>query len=139
MSLKPEPLIKSVDLTQITPDQLAEIRSVPHFRNSHYREWNLNNLLLSYVEAYVRPLAALKPVNPGSVISDVGTGYGWLAFAFAMVTPGRVVALDFDAKQVDTRRVGSGMSWASTTNQWRNLLPNLAVIWRRRLVTGQPA
>ncbi|MBW4036431.1 MAG: class I SAM-dependent methyltransferase [Proteobacteria bacterium] len=104
---------------EISNEVSAEIKTVPHFRDSHYRNWNLPNLLRSYSYGYVKPLMKCRPFNRTTVISDVGTGYGWLAFALALETPATIIAVDFNQKRVDAAKAIGTILGLDDRIDWR--------------------
>lgn len=79
----------------VSAAQAAAIVQVDHFRNSEYRNLDLNGLIDSYVHHFVEPLLRLR--KRPSRVADIGAGYGWLAFAFALRTDVRVVVMEVDA------------------------------------------
>ena len=103
----------------ISPAAIAAIREVPHFRNSHCRNWNLNSLLTSYVHGYVNPILKHKNIDHSTVISDVGTGYGWLAFALALQTPCKIIAVDYDARRLNAAREIQHILGLNDRIEWR--------------------
>lgn len=86
----------------ISGEQMAAIRRVGHFRNSAYCGLDLNRMVDGYVRDFVEPL--LRLVGPPSTVADVGTGYGWLALAFALRTQARVTAIEYDAGRLAAAR-----------------------------------
>lgn len=103
----------------LDPAMEREIKSVPHFRASHYRTWNLRHLLDSYTLGYVRPLRAWHTPTASTTIADIGTGYGWLAFALALETPARIIALDIDARRVEAARAIASILGVEDRIDWR--------------------
>lgn len=86
----------------ISDEQTAAIRRVDHFRNSAYCGLDLNRMVDGYVRDFVEPL--LRLAGPPSTVADVGTGYGWLALAFALRTQARVTAIEYDAGRLAAAR-----------------------------------
>ncbi len=107
------------EIKTLSPEAIAEIRNVPHFRNSHYKNWNLNSLLASYGYGYALQIQKYHPIDDTTIISDIGTGYGWFAFALAMLTPARIIALDFDARRVDAARAIGDILGVNHRIDWR--------------------
>jgi SAM-dependent methyltransferase len=101
------------------PDVMSAILKVSHFANSHYASWNIESLLASYVGSYVVPLSRARPISADTVIADVGTGYGWLAFALALNTPATIVAIDFNAERVKAARAIGDILGLSGRIDWR--------------------
>lgn len=82
----------------VSQAQAAAICQVDHFRNSGYRKLDLNQLIDSYVHEFVEPLLRLQ--ERPSRVADVGAGYGWLAFAFALRTDARLMVVEVDAARL---------------------------------------
>jgi SAM-dependent methyltransferase len=84
----------------ISDEQQKAILRVPHFGQSHYASWDLNDNLDFYMFHFVEPYLA-RPEDAGiRVVADVGAGYGWLAIAFALRTRLRIVAIDVNAPRL---------------------------------------
>lgn len=83
-------------LPDVTPAQVAAIRAVGRFGESHYAGLDIRGTLEFFVKRYVDQIQAFTPVSAETTIADVGTGFGWLAIAFALTTPARVIAVDMD-------------------------------------------
>ena len=81
----------------ISAEQAAAIRLIDHFCNSEYQRLDLDALVDEYMQNFVQPLLALTGA-PRSV-ADIGAGYGWLAFAFALGTDARVTMMEYDANR----------------------------------------
>jgi ubiquinone/menaquinone biosynthesis C-methylase UbiE len=86
----------------ISDEQIEAIRQVAHFRNSEYCRLDLNQLLDEYIRDFVEPL--LRLAGPPKALADVGSGYGWLAFAFALRTEAKITAIEYDAPRLDAAR-----------------------------------
>ncbi len=82
----------------VSADQQQAIRQVDHFKRSEYRHLDLDKLIASYVYDFVEPLLRLQP--GAARVADIGAGYGWLAFAFALRTEVRVVVVEYDAQRL---------------------------------------
>lgn len=82
----------------VSPAQAAAISQVDHLRNSEYRKLDVNELIDSYVHNFVEPLLRLQ--ERPSRVADIGAGYGWLAFAFALRTDVRVVVMEVDGARL---------------------------------------
>lgn len=82
----------------VSQAQQAAIRQVDHFKRSEYRNLDLDKLIASYVYDFVEPLLRLQP--SAARVADVGAGYGWLAFAFALRAGVRVVVVEYDAQRL---------------------------------------
>ena len=95
-----------------------QMLQVQHFKNSHYAQWDLDAVLASYVHGYVDPLLKLTGAGPLSV-ADIGTGYGWLAFAFALRTDARIIAVDFDAARVVAAKEIAAILGVGDRIEWR--------------------
>jgi hypothetical protein len=80
----------------VSDDEERAIRAVPHFARGVYRDMDINGALDFYRRRYIGPLSAFVDIRADDVVADVGTGYGWLAIAFALCTSARIVAVDDD-------------------------------------------
>lgn len=78
--------------------QARAICQVSHFRDSEYRRLDLNALIEEYVQNFVVPLIDLA--GPPRSVADIGAGYGWLAFAFALATDARVTMMEYDPQRL---------------------------------------
>lgn len=81
----------------ISDEQAAAIRQIDHFCNSEYQRLDLDALVDEYMQNFVEPLIALAGA-PRSV-ADIGAGYGWLAFAFALGTDAEVTMMEYDPRR----------------------------------------
>jgi len=81
----------------VSEEQAAAICLVDHFCDSEYRRLDLDALIDEYVQNFVQPLIELAGM-PGSV-ADIGAGYGWLAFAFALATDAKVTMMEYDPQR----------------------------------------
>ncbi|MBA4094831.1 MAG: hypothetical protein C0489_12205, partial [Candidatus Accumulibacter sp.] len=99
--------------------------------HSEYAGLDLNAVIDSYVHSFVEPLLRLQP-EP-SIVADIGAGYGWLAFAFALRTKARVIVVEyFDTRLEAARRIADILGVAERM-EWINAsvaslpIPNRAV------------
>ncbi|MFZ0739694.1 MAG: class I SAM-dependent methyltransferase [Candidatus Acidiferrales bacterium] len=99
--------------------QAEAIRTIPHFASSGYRNLDLNGAVDFFVRRYVRTLAAFVEMGEGDVVADIGTGYGWLAVAFAVASRARVVAVDIDERRLDAARRISEILGVADRIDWR--------------------
>lgn len=81
----------------VSDEQAAAIRQISHFRDSEYQHLDLDALIGEYMQHFVFPLLALT--GTPRTVADIGAGYGWLAFAFALGTDAAVTMLEYDPKR----------------------------------------
>ena len=86
----------------VSDEQIDAIRRVDHFARSEYRQLDLNQVLSDYMDDFVEPLVRLA--GPPKEVADVGAGYGWLAFAFALGTEAKVTAIEYDGARLEAAR-----------------------------------
>jgi len=86
----------------ISKEQTAAIRRIDHFCNSEYQHLDLDALVDEYVRNFVHPLLALN--GQARSVADIGAGYGWLAFAFALGTDLDVTMMEYDASRAHAAR-----------------------------------
>jgi 2-polyprenyl-3-methyl-5-hydroxy-6-metoxy-1,4-benzoquinol methylase len=84
--------------------QLQAIKDVPHFKDGAYRDLQIVETLEFYKKRYVDQLPKFRAVDADTVIADIGTGYGWLAMAFAAFSPARVIAIEMDGERLEAGR-----------------------------------
>lgn len=109
-------LVASPGRRWVSPAQAAAIAQVDHFRNSGYRKLDLNELIDSYVHNFVEPLLRLQ-ARP-SRVADIGAGYGWLAFAFALRTDARVVVMEVDGARLRAAQHIAAILGVSERMEW---------------------
>jgi ubiquinone/menaquinone biosynthesis C-methylase UbiE len=80
---------------------MMEIRDVPHFALSQYRDLDVKETIKFYLQRYVKQLRSYIDVKEHHTVADIGTGYGWLAIAFAMYTPAKIIAVDSDPERLE--------------------------------------
>lgn len=88
----------------ISQAQLDAIGRVPHFADGAYAALPIAETLEFYKKRYVDQLPKFRSLSPDTVVADIGTGYGWLAMAFAAYSPVRVVAIEMDADRLAAGR-----------------------------------
>lgn len=85
---------------RLDPNVITELRNVPHFCDSQYRDLDIPATLEYFRRRYIEH----APIPPGDfagkLVADIGCGYGWLAMVFAAYTPARVVAIEIDAPKL---------------------------------------
>ncbi len=86
----------------LTPNQISSLRAVPHFRDSHYVAWDLQENLDFYTDRFVRPL--LNSGGYGGAVADIGCGYGWLAMSLALHMQCKVYAVEPNAPRLTAAR-----------------------------------
>lgn len=100
----------------ISQTAAREIAEIEHFRDSEYRSADVNALLDFYVLNFVDPLMAMMHEAPH--VADIGTGYGWLAIAFALRTNARVVAVEQDNARLRAARKIATVLGVEDRIQW---------------------
>ena len=101
----------------ISQAQAEAIGKIDHFKESEYRSIDLNELLSFYVLNFVEPLIAITK-NPRA-IADIGTGYGWLAIAFALRTQARIVAVEKDEARISAARKIAKVLGVADNIEWK--------------------
>jgi ubiquinone/menaquinone biosynthesis C-methylase UbiE len=86
----------------ISREQMEAIRRVDHFARSEYRQLDLNQVLDEYMCDFVEPL--LRLAGAPTAVADVGTGYGWLALAFALRTEAKISAIEYNGPRLEAAR-----------------------------------
>jgi len=103
----------------ISDDERDAIGRVPHFGQSHYAAWDLNDNLSFYMFHFVEPFLARPDASGVRVVADIGAGYGWLAIAFALRTSLRIVAIEMnEPRLVAASRIAAILGVADRI-EWR--------------------
>jgi 2-polyprenyl-3-methyl-5-hydroxy-6-metoxy-1,4-benzoquinol methylase len=79
-------------MRKLTPEQMNLVRRTPHFRDSHYASWDLQENLDFYTRKFVDPLP--EAIKSAGSVADIGCGYGWLAISFALNTKSTIYAIE---------------------------------------------
>ena len=81
----------------------AAIRDVPYFRDTHYASLDVTATLDYFKRAFVDQIR-IRPLTASHVLTDVGTGFGWLAMALATFTPAKVIAIEYEPVRLEAAR-----------------------------------
>ncbi len=84
---------------QISPEVLQQVREVPHFKDSQYKDLDIAQA----IDYYRRKFVEHCPLEAGTV-ADLGCGYGFLAIAFAAHSNLKVIAVDMDPPRLEAAR-----------------------------------
>ncbi len=103
----------------ISDDQRDAILRVPHFGQSHYAVWDLNDNLNFYMFHFVEPFLARPDMSSARVIADIGAGYGWLAIAFGLRTNIRIIAIDMNEPRLVAARKIAEVLGVADRIEWR--------------------
>ena len=87
----------------VSEADVERIRSIPHFRNSIYRDLDIVGTLDFFARRYVQPLARWFDLT-SAVVVDCGAGYGWFSFAFVLSGGSKAIAADIDANRLAAAR-----------------------------------
>jgi 2-polyprenyl-3-methyl-5-hydroxy-6-metoxy-1,4-benzoquinol methylase len=79
-------------MQKLTQEQIELVRKTPHFRDSHYASWDLQENLDFYTKGFVETLP--DSIKNGGTVADIGCGYGWLAISFALNTKATIYAVE---------------------------------------------
>jgi 2-polyprenyl-3-methyl-5-hydroxy-6-metoxy-1,4-benzoquinol methylase len=98
---------------------VAAIQGVRHFSAGGYGRLDIPGTLEFYRRRYVDQLAPFRSIDGETVIADVGAGYGWLAMAFALHTPAKLIAIEMDAERLAAGRAIAGILGIEHRISWR--------------------
>lgn len=87
-------------MIHIDTETAASIRDVPYFRESQYVNLDVPATLEYFKKRFVDHIL-LDPITPHHTLTDIGTGFGWLAMALALHTPARIIAIDPDEPRLN--------------------------------------
>ena len=88
----------------ISPEKLDEIRNVPYFCDSLYKDLDIQKTLEHFRDRYVLNAPIKAAEFAGKTVSDIGCGFGWLAMAYAIWTDARVIAVELDVPRLEAGR-----------------------------------
>lgn len=88
----------------LPPALVAQIRNVEHLRVGGYSELDIDLTLDFFRKRYVQQIEHFRSVDADTVVADIGAGYGWLAMAFALFTPAKVIAVELDGPRLAAGR-----------------------------------
>ncbi len=100
----------------LNPSQIELLRTVPHFRDSHYESWDLQENLDFYTYRFVAPLP--DSIKDGGTVADIGCGYGWLAISLALHTNCTVYAVEPNVPRLAAARQLAGVLGVEDRITW---------------------
>ncbi|HQT78985.1 MAG: hypothetical protein B7Z80_21575 [Rhodospirillales bacterium 20-64-7] len=103
----------------LSEQQIADLLSVPHFKNSREARKNLSALYASYAFGFADLIGAYLSDAEPRVVADIGTGYGWLAAALAHRTKAHIIAVDNDAARLAAARQIATILGVAERIEWR--------------------
>ena len=106
------PVERSFDKRQVDAIRAILARSV-------YRDFDFGGVIDFYLRRYVKPLGAFVDIRADDTVSDIGTGYGWLAIAFALGSEARIVAIDADEARLGAARDIAQVLGLAARIDWR--------------------
>jgi 2-polyprenyl-3-methyl-5-hydroxy-6-metoxy-1,4-benzoquinol methylase len=102
--------------TWIAEDAEEAVRGLQYFG---YRNWDIELTLETYVEQFVEPALQFMQSRRLATIADIGSGYGWLAIAFALRTTAKVIAVDPDVRRLETAQQIATIIGVDDRIEWR--------------------
>ena len=96
----------------------AAIRAVPYFRESRYVDLDVSGTIDYFRRKFVESIPT-KPLTAEHVVTDIGTGFGWLAMAAALHSPARVIAVDPDVARLKAAEAIAGLLGLEGRIEWR--------------------
>jgi 2-polyprenyl-3-methyl-5-hydroxy-6-metoxy-1,4-benzoquinol methylase len=89
------------DFASILPKNIEKsISSIKYFKESQYRNLNIVETLKFYTIRYIKQLYNFTDITEGTVIADIGAGFGWLSIAYALATNAKIIAVDPDIERL---------------------------------------
>jgi 2-polyprenyl-3-methyl-5-hydroxy-6-metoxy-1,4-benzoquinol methylase len=99
--------------------EVKKLHEVSHFQQSQYSRRNVQIIFGWYVTHFCEQVFKFERDVKIRSIADIGTGYGWLAIAFALKTDVRVVAVDPDEGRLDAAREIADVFGVAERIDWR--------------------
>lgn len=97
---------------------VARVRDVGHLRDGDYKNLDVNLTLEFFRKRYVTQIENFRPIDAQTVVADLGAGYGWLAIAFAMFTPAKVIAVELDGPRLEAGREIAAILGVADRIEW---------------------
>lgn len=104
---------------RITSRQKSELGRIGHLMAGQYASLDIEATIEYFRRYFVEPVSTVATVTQDTVVADIGAGYGWLAIAWALNTPARVVAVDLDAERLMAGRQIAGILGVGDRITWR--------------------
>lgn len=109
----------SSNATKPTNAVVEQLRRVPYFRDSQYVNLDIAGTLEFFRKRYVQQISGFAAVNEETVVADLGCGFGWLAMAFSLYSPARVIAVDSDGPRLEAARQIAAILGVPDKISWR--------------------
>lgn len=103
----------------VSATMLKKIKEVDCFARSQYGNLDIIKTLEFYTKRYVKQLPDFASIDQDTLIVDVGTGFGWLAMAFAFATPAKIVAIDANESRLNAGKEIAGILGIADRIDWR--------------------
>ncbi|WGF88814.1 class I SAM-dependent methyltransferase [Marinivivus vitaminiproducens] len=103
---------------RLDAETVARIREVEHLRSGGYAELDIGQTLDFYRKRYVEQIAPFRTLTPETTVADIGAGYGWLAMAFALFSPARVIAVEMDGPRLEAGREIAAILGVAERIEW---------------------
>jgi ubiquinone/menaquinone biosynthesis C-methylase UbiE len=102
----------------VSASDAEKMRDVPHFKDSDRAELDINSSFDWYITHIVEQISKFERDVEIRSIADIGTGYGWLAIAFALKTEAWIVAVEPDPRKLVAARRIADIFGVSDRIQW---------------------
>jgi ubiquinone/menaquinone biosynthesis C-methylase UbiE len=106
----------------ISDSDARQIRAVPHYRDSENAGQcggvDLQTTFGWYNTHFVEQISKFQTDNNIRSVADIGTGYGWLAIAFALKGQARIVAVEYDERKLAAARQIAGIFGVAHRIEW---------------------
>ncbi len=83
----------------VSQEMILDIRSIPYFKNSIYKDLDIAGTLDFFARRYVKPLAAKLDISTGTAL-DCAAGYGWFSIAYLLSGGKAAIAVDIDVERL---------------------------------------
>jgi 2-polyprenyl-3-methyl-5-hydroxy-6-metoxy-1,4-benzoquinol methylase len=103
----------------VSEAEVKRLHEVRHFREGVYGRRNVQIIFGWYVTHFCEQIRKFERDVEIRSIADIGTGYGWLAIAFALKSKVRVVAVDPDEERLAAAREIAEVFGVARRIEWR--------------------
>lgn len=112
-------MINEIHKNIISRSQSDDIRRVDYFKDGMYANLDIPATLDFFYIRYVNQIKNFTEISKDTIISDIGAGFGWLSFAFALNTNARILAIEPNERRLEAGRKISRILDIEDKIDWR--------------------
>jgi ubiquinone/menaquinone biosynthesis C-methylase UbiE len=94
-------MVNEIHKNIISKSQSDDIRRVDYFKDGMYSNLDIPATLDFYYIRYVKQIKNFTDISKDTIVSDIGAGFGWLSFAFALNTKAKILAIEPNERRLE--------------------------------------